>query len=129
MILQSPCFISHPCSTFKYVPPGPELFKSFCATDSIASSMMLIGIKIVVSLYVSNVSQQGIVSLRLPPSKTYVTVSLIVAIQYIVDSYDCKTLLFYMSHKKVRLCVISPSGRSSKTLYDVPLQFNYHKVF
>ena len=40
------------------MPPGPDLPERFYATDSTAFSVMLTGMKISVSLYVSNVAQE-----------------------------------------------------------------------
>ena len=81
IVLSSPNFRSHPCSDSECVLPGPELPESFRATDFTDSSVMSTGMKIGVSSYVSNVSQEGIVLLGYFPSKTDATVSLIVPVQ------------------------------------------------
>ena len=98
ILLSSPNFRNHPCSASDSVPPGPELTKSFCATDSTASSVVSTGIKIGVYPYVSNVAQGGFFSLGCFPSKTNVTALLIVTVQSIANSSGCKTLPFSPSH-------------------------------
>ena len=82
LVISSPNFMIHTCSDSEPVPPRPEPPKSLRVTNSTASYVMLTGIKIGVSLYVSNVTHEGIVSLGFPPSKTDATVSLIVYVRY-----------------------------------------------
>ena len=81
LVLSYPNFRSHPCSASESVLAGPELPESFRATDSTASSVMSTGMKISVSPYVSNVVQEVIVLIACFPSKTDVTVSLIVPVR------------------------------------------------
>ena len=57
-----------------------DLPERFRATDSTDSSVMLTGMKIGVSVYVSNVAQEGIFSLVFFPSKIDLTVLLIVPV-------------------------------------------------
>ena len=46
------------------MPPGPELPEIFPANDYMVSSVMTMGVKIGVSSYISNVAQEGIISIR-----------------------------------------------------------------
>ena len=97
LVLSSQNFRSHPCSASDSMPPGPELPQIFSATGSTASSVILTGIKIGVSLYIFNKAQEGIVFLVCFPSKTDVAVSLIVPVRSAANSYGCKTPPFYLS--------------------------------
>ena len=81
LVLSSPNSRSHPCSAFKSVTPRQETPESLRATNYTSSSVVSVGIKIVVSPYISNVAQEGNVLLRCFPSKTDEIVSLIVPIQ------------------------------------------------
>ena len=57
LLFSSPNFKIHPSKDSEAVPTGPETPKRVRATSVTASSMMSLGIKICVSLYVSNVEQ------------------------------------------------------------------------
>ena len=117
IVLSSPNFRSHTCSTSKSVPPGPELPKRFRDTDSTASSVMSTGIKISVSSYVSNVAQERIVSLGYFPSKTDVIVLLIVPVQYTANSSGYKTPPFSLSQTN---CTASRNFSFSTRFENVP---------
>ena len=79
-VMSSPNLRSHPCSALESVPLGTEIHESFRATDSTASSVMYTGMKIGVSLYVSNVAQEGMFLLGCFASKTDAPVFLIVPV-------------------------------------------------
>ena len=91
LVLSPTNFRSYSGNLSDSVPPGLELFKSLRATDSAASSVMSMGMKIGVSLYVSIVAQEGIVSLGCFSSKTNMTVLLIVPVQSSANISCCKT--------------------------------------
>ena len=81
LVLFSQNFRGHPCSASESVPHGIDLPVSSRTTDSTASSVILTGIKIGVSSYISNVAQEGIFLLGFFSSKTDVMVLLIVPVQ------------------------------------------------
>ena len=126
ILLPSPNFRSHSCSSSESVPPGPELPEIFCATYFTASSVISTVIKIGLSLYISNVAQEGIVSIGCFPSKIDVTVSLIVPVRSSANSSGCKSPPFYLIGW---LCKFFLSGRGLRTLYDVAPHFDSHKIF
>ena len=74
LLLSLLIFKIHPCIASEFVPPGLELPKSFHATDSTASSVLLVVIKIGASSYFSNIAQEGIFSCGCFPSRTNVVV-------------------------------------------------------
>ena len=79
------------------MPPGPENLDILHATNSTASSVMLMEIKMGVFSYVSYVALEGIVLLIYFPSKTDVTVSLIVPVRSSANSYGNKNPPFSLS--------------------------------
>ena len=120
LVLSSPNFRIHPSSDPESVPPWPEIPESFCASDSTASSVILTGIKIGVYSYVSNISQEGIVLLGYFSFKNYMTVLLIVSVQY-AEKFQVAKLPPFLFHRLIiRLWAIFPSGQGSKTFDDVP---------
>ena len=89
VLLSYPNFRRHPCSASKSVPPVPETPKFSSANDATASYVIPTGIKICVSSYNFNVAQEGIVLLIWFPSKTDVTVSLIMPVRSSANSSGC----------------------------------------
>ena len=80
IFLSSTDFKIRPCSASKSVTPGPEAPGRFSTANLIASSLFSTGIKIGVSLYVSNVAQEEIFSCGCFLSKTDTAVILIVPV-------------------------------------------------
>ena len=76
--------------------PGTDLPESFRATDSTASSVMSTGMKICVSLYISNIVQEGPFLIGLFSTKD-VTIWLIVSVRFPAKSSGYKILYFYIS--------------------------------